>query len=139
MLADAYPAGTKVLLHGDGPWTVESAHIDEKGLLVYALAEMPHYFWPALEVTKYEGPPKVEVPKEPLVTEDTPEKLQLLAEVAAALEAEAKRQDKDWTTNLNFEDLGRAAMDAIMKRLLLDMAHLNMLMTEFKEETKDGN
>lgn len=145
MLTEAFPPGTKVLLHGDGPYTIAAAHRDEAGMLVYAFEEksMRGYFWPAPEVERYKAPPKAEIPEDVKVpTEDTPERLEMIGEVAKALNDEVIRQAPKHvgdTSLLDYPPLARAAMDAIIKRIMMDMAGLNAMAAKVEEELKkDG-
>jgi hypothetical protein len=142
MLSDVFPPGTKVLLHGDGPHTVAGSQRDQNGVLVYALEEMRGYFWPADEVTLYQPPPQVKVPVDTEIPiDDTAERLELMGEVAKALNDEVIRQAPTHvgdTSLLDYDALARAAMDAIVKRMLMDMAALNVAAAQFEEKVKDG-
>jgi hypothetical protein len=143
MLTDTLPAGTKVALHGDGPYTIIGSHVDAQGILVYALEEMRGYFWPHDQVTPWQGPPKVDIPQDASIpTEDTPEKLQMMAEVAKALNDEVIRQAPTHvgdTSLLDYDALAHAAMDAIVKRIMMDLAQFNAMAARIEEETaKNG-
>jgi hypothetical protein len=141
-LSDVYTPGQKVLLHGDGPYTVAGSHRDENDVLVYALEEARGYLWPASEVSLYESsrPPVGDLP--PIPTDDTPERLELLDDIVKALRAEIRTQTQEAETQeavlsgLDVDKLAKAALDAIMKRIMMDLAQLNTVFSKIEEETR---
>jgi hypothetical protein len=149
-MSEVYQPGEKVLLHGDGPYTVAGSHHDENDVLVYALEEMRGYLWPASDVTRYEAPagPKAEEIS-PIPTEDTPERLELIEDVAAAIgeeihaqqrvshtEGAAEHEAEIILSRLDLGGLARAAIDGIMKRIFADIAGINAVAAKIEEQHK---